>query len=90
MLLYWDICVNVDDDTLIDTALLMTIDEEAVQVTEEEFEELTGVEFGIFTDRWNIEQCIVCVYPSLDDGHYGFIYDIEKDIHYLFRRVDVF
>ena len=88
MLQYWDTCVNVDDDSFIDIAQLATIDEEAVQVTDEEFSEIAERSVEFYTSKWGIDTYVVGIYPSLEEYQYGFIYDVDKDVHYLFVRAD--
>lgn len=84
MLQFWNTCINVDEDTDIDLPLLTQLDEESITVSEEQFQKFVSCDVEEFLEEYNLTTVEFCVFPAVDDCHYAFIYDIEKDVHYLF------
>ena len=77
-------CIEVTDETPVDLPYLVQLDEEAVEVTQEQFKQIANLSSFIIQSFDDMSILQFCVYPSLENVEAGFIYDTEKDIHYIF------
>ncbi len=82
---YWDTCVNVDGQSEITLTELVLIDEYAKPIAMYQMAELTGQCINRFNQTHGIVDFECCVYPDLTEPEFAFIYDRDKDIHYLFK-----